>query len=124
MKNLDGKSVLIGILLTIISFLLMGHTDGNLDDIVVNSISVIDDNGITKIFGNAIVVQEIKNGVKTGLSTYIYPDGITGYFNDVGGILSFDIGYNDNGDGRIMTFNEEGIQTAYMGTKDKNSSEK
>ena len=117
MKNVDRKSVLIGILLTVIAIMLMGQTSDNIGDITVNSISVIDENGITKIFGNAIVVQEMKNGVKTGLSTYIYPDGITGYFNDVGEILSFDMGYNDVGDGRIRTFNEEG-QTSYLGSND------
>lgn len=120
MKYLDGKSVLIGMLVTVIAIMLIGQADRNIGDITVKSISVIDENGITKIFGNAIVLQEIKNGMKTGLSTYIYPNGITGYFNDVGEILSFDIGYDNAGDGRMRTFNEEGLQTSYLGSENFN----
>ena len=119
MNDIDAKSVIIGMLMTILAFLLMGQTNYNAGDLTVNSLNVIDDNGITKIFGNAIVLQELKDGKKTGLSTYIYPNGITGYFNDVAEIMSFDIGFDNAGDGRVRTFDNEGLQTSLLGIENR-----
>ena len=119
MNDIDARSVIIGMLMTIIAFILMGQTNYNAGDLTVNSLNVIDDNGITKIFGNAIVLQELKDGKKTGLSTYIYPNGITGYFNDVAEIMSFDIGFDNAGDGRVRTFDNEGLQTSLLGNENR-----
>ena len=49
MENVDRKSVLIGMLLTVIAIMLMGQTSDNIGDITVNSISVIDENGIIRL---------------------------------------------------------------------------
>ena len=45
MKSIDIKSVIIGILGTILVFVSIGATDKNLGDITVSSIAVVDENG-------------------------------------------------------------------------------
>ena len=89
MKKLDIRSVLIGVLCTALVFVLIGakSQSGNLGDIVVNSIKVLDD------------------GTGGFLITY-----------NADGIKTSYLGTSESGFGFLKTFNKHGVFVGYFGS--------
>ena len=87
MKNMDSRSLMVGLLTGVCVFLMMGQNRGNMGDIVVNSITVKDD-------GNGGFIR-----------TY-----------NTSGVLTTYIGTGENEGGFLRTQNKDGIETSYLGT--------
>ena len=90
MKSIDIKSVIIGILGTILVFVSIGATDKNLGDITVNSITVMDDGS----------------------------GGFISTLNADGKQTSY-LGTAAEGGGQLRTYNADGTQTSYLGTAEE-----
>jgi len=139
MKNIDFKSILIGILGTSCFLLLIGQrADGNFGDIEVNSIR-INDNGN----GGHIQIYNPQGEATAYIGNHKENGGALMFYNRAGNIVSF-LGtsltevsseqygelwiFNASGEGMtyigtgtanngvVQTFNQEGNETAYLGT--------
>ncbi|NQV14592.1 hypothetical protein HQ531_03970 [bacterium] len=110
MKNsVDPKSVLIGILSTTIFFLLVSakQNDSELGDVSVSSLTVRDNGSIRIISGTG------------DYSAYMAGDGPTGatiVLANALGIPSVSLGTNFEGQGGIVTYNQEGKVSSHVGT--------
>ena len=91
MKSIDIKSVIIGVLGTILVFVSIGATDKNLGDITVNSITVMDD------------------GSGGFLRTHNADGKMTAY-----------LGTGEDGIGFLRTSNKHEVMTGYFGTNTDN----
>ena len=112
MKKLDIRSVLIGVLATALVFVLIGATSqsGNLGDIVVNSIKVLDDGT------GGFISTHNADGEKTSyLGTALDGSGRLKTFN-ADGIQTSYLGTGTNGIGKLSTYNADGKETSYLGT--------
>ena len=111
MKSIDIKSVIIGILGTILVFVSIGATDKNLGDITVNSITVLSDGsgGYIKTYNS--------DGKQT---SYLGTGGTGGFletFDATGQSTSY-LGTGGTG-GFLETYNIYSNKTAYLGTGTK-----
>ena len=95
MKSIDIKSVIIGILGTILVFVSIGATDKNLGDITVTSVTVVDEDG--------------------GMAMLNWRSLIIGLDVPMVGIVCEDDG------GTLTTFNADGKETSYLGTAEDGS---
>jgi hypothetical protein len=98
MKNIDIKSVIIGVLATVLIIVSMGATnqDENLGDIVVNSITVVNENGetVAGLFAG-------KNGGMVGV-------------NNADGKLVALLAADKNDHGMISVYNKHGKPAALL----------
>ena len=113
MMSIDIKSVLIGVLGTLLIFISIGATkqNDNLGDITVNSITVLDngEGGFISTFN--------KNGEITSyLGTDNGGNGQLGLHNDQGNKMVLLKTLSESGS--LLTFNSNGKQTTYLGTVD------
>ncbi len=97
MKTIDNKSLLIGVLLTIIFFITIGsqNNNGNFNEIIAKKLRIVDKNGETVIIG---VGDEMFGG---SLLTFM------------NGEISSSIGA-----GQIQAWNKDGKNSATLGTQD------
>ena len=122
MKKIDPKSVIIGILGTLLIFATMGATNDskNLGDIVVNSVTVVDEKGqevgSLKSFLNSGLLSLSQAGKKPMVLIMCEIEGGTlrTFNTDFKEIVALTVG-KDNG-GHLKTYNAEGKQTGYFGT--------
>ncbi|MBC8175153.1 MAG: hypothetical protein H8E82_05820 [Candidatus Marinimicrobia bacterium] len=123
MKNIDNKSLIIGILGTILIFVLVGATNQNenLGDIVVNSITVVDEKGemvgMLKSLQNSGALLLGEAGAGTPMVMLLCEDegGYLTTYNAYSKQTSF-LGTDEGGSGTISTFNDDGKLTAGLGT--------
>jgi hypothetical protein len=142
MKSIDIKSVIIGVLGTILVFVSIGATDKNLGDITVTSIYVVDEDGKpavgigTNENGGMLIIYSADDQPVVGLMAHYgggmlgvsRPDGeavaIVSYEEGLGGNLSI---YSADGEtaailqssksgGVLDIKNKHGKQTSYLGT--------
>ena len=111
MKNIDIKSFIIGVLTTVLFFLFLGaEKDDNLGDIIVNSITILDDGhgGFITAFNQDqkrtlyLGTGEQKNGYVQTYNKYEQPTAYIGSNRDMdGGIVLNDrygaLGYTQSG---------------------------
>ena len=110
-KQLDFKSVLIGVLSSVLVFTLVGAKDTpkNLGDIVVNSIKVMDDGT-----GGGLISIHNNEGKQTVGFVNTKHGGLISIHNNEGtptGILK-----NYEYGGSLLIFNKEGEATANLGS--------
>ena len=111
MKSIDIKSVIIGVLGTVLVFVSIGATDKNLGDITVNSITVLSDGS-----GGYIKTYNAE-GKQT---SYLGTGGTGGFletFDATGQSTSY-LGAGGTG-GFLETYNIYSNKTAYLGTGTK-----
>ena len=117
MKNIDIKSVIIGVLATVLIIVSMGATnqDENLGDIVVNSIEVVNENGktaamliVTESGGNLGIFNN--DGKTAAILNAAEPGGDLRIFNNDGkpaaGLIATESG------GNLGIFNNDGKPAA------------
>ena len=119
MKVIDPKSMLIGVLITLLAFSTLGlrpKTD-ELGHLVVRSLTIEDDRGV--------IMGYLGNGYMQTYNQYGEPTLFIGTGKDGGGYMR---AYNGNGDesayvgtgrmggGYIRTYNNSQKETAYLGT--------
>ena len=112
MKSIDIKSVIIGVLGTILVFVSIGAKSQyeHLSDIVCNSITVLD-NGT----GGYIKISNSDGKQTSYLGTAENGDGFLSTSNSDGKQTSY-LGTAENGDGFLTTFNSDGKKTTFLGT--------
>ena len=112
MKSIDIKSVIIGVLGTILAFVSIGAKSQyeHLSDIVCNSITVLD-NGT----GGYIKISNSDGKQTSYLGTAENGDGFLSTSNSDGKQTSY-LGTAENGDGFLTTFNSDGKKTTFLGT--------
>ena len=119
MKVIDPKSMLIGVLITLLAFSTLGlrpNTD-ELGHLVVRSLTIEDDRGV--------IMGYLGNGYMQTYNQYGEPTLFIGTGKDGGGYMR---SYNGNGDesayvgtgrmggGYIRTYNNSKKETSYLGT--------
>ncbi len=114
MKSIDIKSVIIGVLGTILVFVSIGAKSQyeHLSDIVCNSITVLD-NGT----GGYIKISNSDGKQTSYLGTAENGDGFLSTSNSDGKQTSY-LGTAENGDGFLTTFNSDGRKTTFLGTSE------
>ena len=117
MKSIDIKSVIIGVLVTILVFVSIGAKTKyeHLSDIVCNSITVLD-NGT----GGYIKISNSDGKQTSYLGTAENGDGFLTTFNSDGKKTTFLGTAKEGGFGFLTTFND-GKQTTYLGTSEGGS---
>ena len=112
MKSIDIKSVIIGVLGTILVFVSIGAKSQyeHLSDIVCNSITVLD-NGT----GGYIKISNSDGKQTSYLGTAENGDGFLSTSNSDGKQTSY-LGTAENGDGFLTTFSSDGKKTTFLGT--------
>ena len=112
MKSIDIKSVIIGVLGTILVFVSIGAKSQyeHLSDIVCNSITVLDDGT-----GGYIKISNSDGKQTSYLGTAENGDGFLTTFNSDGKKTTFLGTAKEGGFGFLTTFND-GKQTTYLGT--------
>jgi len=113
MMSIDIKSVLIGVLGTLLIFISIGATkqNDNLGDITVNSITILD-NGE----GGFIRTLNKDGKITSYLGTDKGGNGQLGLHNDHGNKMVLMQTMSESGS--LLTFNSDGKQTTYLGTVD------
>ena len=117
MKSIDMKSVIIGVLGTILVFVSIGAKSQyeHLSDIVCNSITVLD-NGT----GGYIKISNSDGKQTSYLGTAENGDGFLSTFNSDGKKTTFLGTAKEGGFGFLTTFNE-GKETTFLGTSEGGS---
>ena len=117
MKIIDIKSVIIGVLGTILVFVSIGAKSQyeHLSDIVCNSITVLDDGT-----GGYIKISNSDGKQTSYLGTAENGDGFLTTFNSDGKKTTFLGTAKEGGFGFLTTFND-GKQTTYLGTSEGGS---
>ncbi len=117
MKSIDIKSVIIGVLGTILVFVSIGAKSQyeHLSDIVCNSITVLDDGT-----GGYIKISNSDGKQTSYLGTAENGDGFLTTFNSDGKKTTFLGTAKEGGFGFLTTFND-GKQTTYLGTSEGGS---
>ena len=117
MKSIDIKSVIIGVLGTILVFVSIGAKSQyeHLSDIVCNSITVLDDGT-----GGYIKISNSDGKQTSYLGTAENGDGFLSTFNSDGKKTTFLGTAKEGGFGFLTTFND-GKQTTYLGTSEGGS---
>ena len=117
MKSIDIKSVIIGVLGTILVFVSIGakRQYEHLSDIVCNSITVLDDGT-----GGYIKISNSDGKQTSYLGTAENGDGFLTTFNSDGKKTTFLGTAKEGGFGFLTTFND-GKQTTYLGTSEGGS---
>ena len=117
MKNIDIKSVIIGVLGTILVFVSIGAKSQyeHLSDIVCNSITVLD-NGT----GGYIKISNSDGKQTSYLGTAENGDGFLTTFNSDGKKTTFLGTAKEGGFGFLTTFND-GKETTFLGTSEGGS---
>ena len=117
MKSIDIKSVIIGVLGTILVFVSIGAKSQyeHLSDIVCNSITVLDDGT-----GGYIKISNSDGKQTSYLGTAENGDGFLTTFNSDGKKTTFLGTAKEGGFGFLTTFND-GNQTTYLGTSEGGS---
>ena len=117
MKNIDIKSVIIGVLGTILVFVSIGAKSQyeHLSDIVCNSITVLDDGT-----GGYIKISNSDGKQTSYLGTAENGDGFLSTFNSDGKKTTFLGTAKEGGFGFLTTFND-GKETTYLGTSEGGS---
>ena len=117
MKSIDIKSVIIGVLGTILVFVSIGAKSQyeHLSDIVCNSITVLDDGT-----GGYIKISNSDGKQTSYLGTAENGDGFLTTFNSDGKKTTFLGTAKEGGFGFLTTFNE-GKETTFLGTSEGGS---
>ena len=117
MKSIDMKSVIIGVLGTILVFVSIGAKSQyeHLSDIVCNSITVLDDGT-----GGYIKISNSDGKQTSYLGTAENGDGFLTTFNSDGKKTTFLGTAKEGGFGFLTTFNE-GKETTFLGTSEGGS---
>ena len=117
MKSIDIKSVIIGVLGTILVFVSIGAKSQyeHLSDIVCNSITVLDDGT-----GGYIKISNSEGKQTSYLGTAENGDGFLTTFNSNGKKTTFLGTAKEGGFGFLTTFND-GKETTYLGTSEGGS---
>ena len=117
MKSIDIKSVIIGVLGTILVFVSIGAKSQyeHLSDIVCNSITVLDDGT-----GGYIKISNSDGKQTSYLGTAENGDGFLTTFNSDGKKTSYLGTAKEGGFGFLTTFND-GKETTYLGTSEGGS---
>ena len=117
MKSIDMKSVIIGVLGTILVFVSIGAKSQyeHLSDIVCNSITVLDDGT-----GGYIKISNSDGKQTSYLGTAENGDGFLTTFNSDGKKTTFLGTAKEGGFGFLTTFND-GKQTTFLGTSEGGS---
>ena len=117
MKSIDIKSVIIGVLGTILVFVSIGAKSQyeHLSDIVCNSITVLDDGT-----GGYIKISNSDGKQTSYLGTAENGDGFLSTFNSDGKKTTFLGTAKEGGFGFLTTFND-GKETTYLGTSEGGS---
>ena len=117
MKRIDIKSVIIGVLGTILVFVSIGAKSQyeHLSDIVCNSITVLDDGT-----GGYIKISNSDGKQTSYLGTAENGDGFLTTFNSDGKKTTFLGTAKEGGFGFLTTFND-GKETTYLGTSEGGS---
>ena len=117
MKSIDIKSIIIGVLGTILVFVSIGAKSQyeHLSDIVCNSITVLD-NGT----GGYIKISNSDGKQTSYLGTAENGDGFLSTFNSDGKKTTFLGTAKEGGFGFLTTFNE-GKETTFLGTSEGGS---
>ena len=117
MKSIDIKSVIIGVLGTILVFVSIGAKSQyeHLSDIVCNSITVLDDGT-----GGYIKISNSDGKQTSYLGTAENGDGFLTTFNSEGKKTTFLGTAKEGGFGFLTTFND-GKETTYLGTSEGGS---
>ncbi len=117
MKSIDIKSIIIGVLGTILVFVSIGAKSQyeHLSDIVCNSITVLDDGT-----GGYIKISNSDGKQTSYLGTAENGDGFLTTFNSDGKKTTFLGTAKEGGFGFLTTFND-GKQTTYLGTSEGGS---
>jgi len=117
MKSIDIKSVIIGVLGTILVFVSIGAKSQyeHLSDIVCNSITVLDDGT-----GGYIKISNSDGKQTSYLGTAENGDGFLTTFNSDGKKTTFLGTAKEGGFGFLTTFND-GKETTYLGTSEGGS---
>ena len=117
MKTIDIKSVIIGVLGTILVFVSIGAKSQyeHLSDIVCNSITVLDDGT-----GGYIKISNSDGKQTSYLGTAENGDGFLTTFNSDGKKTTFLGTAKEGGFGFLTTFNE-GKETTFLGTSEGGS---
>ncbi len=117
MKSIDIKSVIIGVLGTILVFVSIGAKSQyeHLSDIVCNSITVLDDGT-----GGYIKISNSDGKQTSYLGTAENGDGFLTTFNSDGKKTTFLGTAKEGGFGFLTTFND-GKQTTFLGTSEGGS---
>ncbi|HIN97027.1 MAG TPA: hypothetical protein EYN02_04415 [Candidatus Marinimicrobia bacterium] len=117
MKSIDIKSIIIGVLGTILVFVSIGAKSQyeHLSDIVCNSITVLDDGT-----GGYIKISNSDGKQTSYLGTAENGDGFLTTFNSDGKKTTFLGTAKEGGFGFLTTFND-GKETTYLGTSEGGS---
>jgi hypothetical protein len=117
MKSIDIKSIIIGVLGTILVFVSIGAKSQyeHLSDIVCNSITVLDDGT-----GGYIKISNSDGKQTSYLGTAENGDGFLTTFNSDGKKTTFLGTAKEGGFGFLTTFND-GKQTTFLGTSEGGS---
>ena len=117
MKSIDIKSVIIGVLGTILVFVSIGAKSQyeHLSDIVCNSITVLDDGT-----GGYIKISNSDGKQTSYLGTAENGDGFLSTFNSDGKKTTFLGTAKEGGFGFLTTFND-GKETTFLGTSEGGS---
>ena len=116
MKSIDIKSVIIGMLGTILVFVSIGATDKNLGDITVNSITVVDENGEYRnlLYKDGLVLSRPETGAQVIIGCSKIGGAIV--FNNADGKETHAMLTDDEGRGGFYTYNSGGQKTSFLGT--------
>lgn len=124
MNKLDIKSVIIGILGTVLVFVSIGaaNQDKNFGNITVSSLTVLDENKFPSVIietipnnGGLIYIRNSKGGLTSHIGVSGNYGGYIGTYNSDGKQTST-LGTGESGGGHLSTFNSDGKQTSFLGT--------
>tara|TARA_B100001250_G_C19677960_1_gene734514 strand:+ start:484 stop:999 length:516 start_codon:yes stop_codon:yes gene_type:complete len=125
MRNIDYKSLIIGILGTIISFLLIGATNQKFvsDELICKKLVIINDKNKERIIlttNNDGGKFQIMNKYGELANSLGVSESGSGYFSSYNnyGVPTFSAGTGSNGNGIIKTFNKDGNVRTYIGSAD------
>ena len=122
MKNIDFKSLLIGILGSIITFLLMGATNQKIvsDELICKKLIIINDKNKERIIlstnsnGGKMQIMNNYGELANSFGTNENGSGFLSSYNNYG-VPTFSAGTGSNGNGFIKTFNKDGNIRTYLG---------
>ena len=125
MKNIDFKSLIIGILGTITCILLIGATKQKFisDELICKKLIIINDKHKERIIlssndnGGKFQVMNNYGELANSLGVSENGNGFLSSYNNYG-VPTFSAGTGSNGNGIIKTFNKDGNIRTYIGSSD------
>ncbi len=115
MHNIDFKSVIIGVLITILVFVLIGADDTlDIKRIKAKSLIIEGEDGSIAMMGSMLVVMDKEDKILVSLGVTDRGHGVITAFNNTGTALGRIFAAKD-GNGVIESYNKYGEKTTYIG---------